>query len=593
MTVTASSPSAKRAPAAWHTACFTLGMVVPLAVPRLQARRRARLATGALLALLSITSDSLAYTVESPVADPCHEELAARALVVVRAGGPTAPTIAPTEDEQALIDDLPFTLGGGVPDLGAAAMLIGVRDNDVKGRRVDELDSLTSVHGDPKAQREHCLRRPEHDEPSGTEAALADCRAFVRERFADALDGLDAAGAPDPARRVNVEVALSVRGKVTASLPAFYVRIGQAMHAVQDAFTHTYRTADGAAITVVLNYVDDANGTLEEKRDGPPHSAQMDRCDDPDALRSLRRAQAQTASTALLHAGLDATLSRDGKLSALEALLDGVLAYQPGCTVDNGWCNAPEHAYDSESGCGCRVAGAPATSGGLLAAAFGLLALARLRRRCLLGGSLVAPPAIAVAVLFVASAARADDTPDPPIDAIVRPVDTTPKTKGTQDPGEPWRSAFGVAPSVSASFDNAALAFTLGLRYRFAERWVAGVDGEWNPFLATNGSTMRSGVFNGYATLIRRWPMFWEPVNLRTTANFGTSVLLMDLYGAPSGSVGLYFGLSPLGIEWKVSRSFYLTADPLHVVLPVPHLTGVPFAYGQYRTTIGAEIDVL
>ena len=43
--------------------------------------------------------------------------------------------------------------------------------------------------------------------------------------------------------------------------------------------------------------------------------------------------------------------------------------------------------------------------------------------------------------------------------------------------------------------------------------------------------------------------------------------------------------------EWKASRTFYVIVDPLNVALPVPQLSGVPFAYGQYRTTIGVEID--
>jgi hypothetical protein len=72
---------------------------------------------------------------------------------------------------------------------------------------------------------------------------------------------------------------------VNALLPTYYVRIGQAIHAVEDSFTHTYRTPDGMQITVVLDWVDEANGNLVEKTNGPPHSSEMDRCDDPDDLR--------------------------------------------------------------------------------------------------------------------------------------------------------------------------------------------------------------------------------------------------------------------------------------------------------------------
>jgi hypothetical protein len=64
----------------------------------------------------------------------------------------------------------------------------------------------------------------------------------------------------------------------------------------------------------------------------------------------------------------------------------------------------------------------------------------------------------------------------------------------------------------------------------------------------------------------------------------------MDLYGAPAGSMGLHLGFSPLGLEWKVSDLFYLVIDPLNFAVPAPHLTGVPLAYPQYRTTIGVEL---
>jgi len=53
--------------------------------------------------------------------------------------------------------------------------------------------------------------------------------------------------------------------------------------------------------------------------------------------------------------------------------------------------------------------------------------------------------------------------------------------------------------------------------------------------------------------------------------------LLFDLVAAPAGSFGPFFGLSLLGIEWKLSRGFYLTVDPTFIALPVPHVTGVPF----------------
>ena len=101
---------------------------------------------------------------------------------------------------------------------------------------------------------------------------------------------------------------------------------------------------------------------------------------------------------------------------------------------------------------------------------------------------------------------------------------------------------------------------------------------------------MRAGAFNAYGTVILRLPLAYEQFNLRTTANLGVSYLLIDLYGVPQGSTGLYAGVSPVGIEWKMSRLFFLIINPLNIAVPAPQLTGIPFSYPQYRATVGLEM---
>ena len=143
----------------------------------------------------------------------------------------------------------------------------------------------------------------------------------------------------------------------------------------------------------------------------------------------------------------------------------------------------------------------------------------------------------------------------------------------------------------SGSVNHSALAATLGARLRVSRHWTFGLDAEWNPWIAVNGQTaIRAGAFNGYATVIGRMPLAYEQFNLRSTLNLGMSRLLIDLYGAPKGSTGIYGGFSPLGLEWKMSRIFFLVVNPLNIALPVPPLKGVPFSYWQYRATIGLEI---
>ena len=117
-----------------------------------------------------------------------------------------------------------------------------------------------------------------------------------------------------------------------------------------------------------------------------------------------------------------------------------------------------------------------------------------------------------------------------------------------------------------------------------------GLSGEWNPWIALNGTPIRAGVINAYGSAILRYPLAYENFNLRTSASLGTSYLLTNLYGAPAGSLGLYGGLSFLGLEWKVSRSFYAIVNPLGIVVSVPQLKGVPLAYPQYRFSLGVEL---
>src|SRR3954469_11055874 len=259
-----------------------------------------------------------AYTIETQFTAKCHEKVTAQALRNARAALEIPATPPATDDERALIDDLQFAPDDDMKDLAGATLLVGVRDNDLKGNSQDDLTVLSSIHGDPRNQREHCLRGPDDKEPGGSAAAVASCRAFIRGRILEALDGLDGTGRPDLAKRTSLALHLSFRGRVDASLPTYYVRIGQAMHAIQDSFTHTYRTPDGTRITVVLDWVDSVNGGLKESEDGPAHATSLDACDDPDDLRKTRRVLATEASTALLVATMDPGKTRDESIAAVE-----------------------------------------------------------------------------------------------------------------------------------------------------------------------------------------------------------------------------------------------------------------------------------
>jgi uncharacterized protein (TIGR03382 family) len=538
-----------------------------------------------------------AYTVSSLITSGCHERITTDALRAVRLELATAGPLPLTRDERALVDDLQFTPADDMRDLGGATLLVGVRDNDLKGRSSQDLTNLAGVHGNPDTQQEHCLRNSGQDEPGGSLEALADCRAFIRGRIVEALDGLDAGGAPDPARRSSLPLYLSLRGHVDAQLPTYYVRMGQAIHAVEDSFVHAYRTADGMKITVVLNWVDEIGGKGSESRDGPSHSHAMDGCSDLDELRTTRRLLATDAATALLRATLDPLRSRDEKLAAVDSVLDTYLSYSPGCTFDNGWCDAPEKAYkDSpQHTFGCSSGG----GGGILAGLLALLALALLSRpRRTTMTSYLAAILVAASTL-TAGSARAAEPGQPAAGPAGEPAageehaPPAPVTVPVAQPGprDPSEGAWGAYLGLSGSVDKPAAAIDLGIRRKLSTHWTVGWDAEWNPWVSLYGRrTLRPGSFNTYGTVILRFPLAYQSFNLRTTLNAGISYLLFDLYGAPKGSTGYFVGVSPLGLEWKLSRVFWVVINPLNIAVPVPQTKGVPLTYPQYRFSIGLSI---
>lgn len=145
--------------------------------------------------------------------------------------------------------------------------------------------------------------------------------------------------------------------------------------------------------------------------------------------------------------------------------------------------------------------------------------------------------------------------------------------------------------ALGASIDRPAAAVIGGVHYRFSPRWIVGLDAEWNPWFDRDERAFSTGVASGYGTLIRQFPLQYEPVNLRITLNLGTTMLLEDKIGAPAYRLGVFAGLSPLGVEWRLNSWLHVVFDPVHVVIPAPQLTGVPFVYVQYRLTLGLEFE--
>ncbi len=528
------------------------------------------------------TRPAAAYHIETLVTDGCHEKITIAAWRRAAEMLPQATAPLPSQgDDEPMIADVPFTVPDDLQDVGVVSLLLGIRDNDIKSHASSDLGELPAEVANPNDQMEHCLRAPEDDEPTGSRQALDACHGFIRDTLMSALDGLDAQGRPDGNVRERLKVHLAIRGEIEISVPLFHLRAGRGLHAIEDGFSHTFRSVDDPRrVTVVLNFAEFAENELVESRDGPAHRVDLDRCDDADELRAERRKLAIEATTVALTALLDPALDRMQKEAAIDGVIRDYLSLDTAaaqCTAANEWCDAPENKY-STSACGCRAVGA-GTKTGELVFLVALLALIAARRR----RSLAAPLSVFFAGL--SSAQAQDDVGG--LDKPVKALEGKSKagTPGREDPA----GSFFARVAAGASIDEPGFSGGAGLRYQISRPLMFGFDAEWNPWIAEPPGEVRSGALNTYFSVIRRFQLKTESLNVRTTASLGASILLFDIVGANAGSVGPFFGLSLLGAEWKAAPGIYLTIDPTYLALPMPHLTGTPFLYMQYRFLVGAE----
>ncbi|HKY37745.1 MAG TPA: hypothetical protein VJN18_17505 [Polyangiaceae bacterium] len=495
-------------------------------------------------------------------------------------------------DDEALIADVPFDVAKSFRNIGGVTLLLGVRDNDLKDGGPNDLDELTPTASDPKLQDEHCLRSAGQDEPNGSAQAVEACRNFIRGKLISALSGLDSSGRPDPNRRTKLTVSLSIRHRIDVEVPLFFLQAGRALHTIQDSFTHTFRNPDQPGkIRVVLNFVEQTQDTLDEAVDGPPHASELDDCEAGDEQRAEKRALATEASSVALLALLDPALSVAAKERAIDQMLDDYLAFDESadCSLENDWCDAPEREYGSPP-LGCHAAGAAGRGGsGALLAVAAACALMRLRRSRHLAAALAA-----TALISLAPAAHAQQPENEPGagSALASPASEEAADRSedaaTRNQVEEAGAFFGRV-AAGASYDNTALSAGAGVRYQLSRGWMLGFDAEWNPYAALSPSKFRTGSANAYVTLIRRFQLVGKSVNIRSAVAAGGSMLLFDLVGADKYSLGPFFGVSFLGVEWKAARGFYLTLDPTYIAIPIPNVVGVPFMYAQYRFLVGVE----
>jgi hypothetical protein len=361
-------------------------------------------------------------------------------------------------------------------------------------------------------------------------------------------------GPPDLDATESVLVALAFRGPIHVDLRRYPFHLGRALHALEDSFSHSFRTADELDVDSVLNYVDWAiGGNYVPARDGYHHIAALDRCTDAEPAQQARVTKATEAATALIGA-MAQTGEPAERLSRAQAVLDTYLTLHPGCDATNQWCDAPELREDTGS-CTTIPPGRSAPVPLALLVVGGMAVVAGRRRVC-------SPIALVAWVLLQAAG-----------------------------PGVAHAQSWSLAGDVSVSADHGALAGSLGVRRRLSSHFVVGADAEYNPWFSIDAGRFAAGAFNAYGTLVGVWTRLGS-TDLQSTLHVGVSVLLFDLVGANAGATGLYFGIAPLGVTLHADRRLRFMVNPLELSVPAPQLAGVPYYYRQYRATAGLEWEL-
>jgi hypothetical protein len=319
-------------------------------------------------ALLLAPRPAAAWKIELPISPGCHERISAEALE--ETGYASEPPAL--GDDDALAASVDFGLDAYAPNIYAWSLILGTRYPDTHGAPVTDLLEIATIQNDDGLQVEHCLRRAGQDGPEGDIVALAECRAYVAALYWEALGFADPDGAPDPDLRAPLAVSTLYAGTVDWPVSGYYSAAGRALHAIQDSFTHTYRTRDWTRVVHVFNWIDQVTCDLDEARDGHGHESALDDCESHESPTSSGRYEAAVRASADFLAALRARGDRDAQAVALAAFFARWMTHvEETCGVADGYCGNEVDAWLRASGTsdnpmcgggalGCSVTPAPA-----------------------------------------------------------------------------------------------------------------------------------------------------------------------------------------------------------------------------------------
>ncbi len=508
------------------------------------------------------------FQIETIVSTGCHERLARSATE--EATWPNATPRPPaTGDDRALVSSLEFTAPADA-DGWLLSVLIGVRDNDLHGAALLDLPDLVAVHNGRDFQDEHCLRGPLDDGAAGDVSALRSCRAFIESEVALAL-GDGAQPNLDATEDITVALRWETRG---VPLQRFGFHLGRAMHALQDSFTHSFRTDDQHRVESVLNWIDPVLALdYSPARDGWPHQSSLDACDG-DGATARRVEGARLASVGLVQA-VTGEGDRASRLVATDAFLDQWLGYQPGCDASNDFCGR------ATVGPGCSsTAGSPLLCLGLI-----LLLVRRRTARGALQAAVTGDGGHRVVRRGASRSGRGSRL----LVAVALLMAPLASAQEVSERSEGVPKRFSVHAGLGASIDRGGGNITVGGGVAIGPHIRIRADLELNPWLDTLSGRLAPGALSAYGSFMWCWIAVGR-VELCSSVSVGASALLFRTTGAEAGSFGLFAGASMVRVGFRLGERLTLEFNP-EAVVAVPSLKGVPLAYRQYRATAGLRWD--
>ena len=225
----------------------------------------------------------------------------------------------------------PIEEGGVKSGRALNSFLIGVRAPDIGGLAVKDLTDLRELHLERTGQEAHFLRAVDDDWEDGNLASAEAGRRFILEKLDQSKRAFDASP-----KVIEVDAWIEHYGRVSVPVIESAYLLGQALHALQDSFTHTYRAGELDQIYVVQTYIESFSGDFDERRDGPRHSDYFDDCDHPD-VAPIERA-ATEASLEFVRAAQ--RYWRSGNRAQAEQVLDRWLRVRPGCANPESSCDS-------------------------------------------------------------------------------------------------------------------------------------------------------------------------------------------------------------------------------------------------------------